>query len=191
MLMRVIPDIYRVVISSRYVAKMMYDNFVERQKVNIYNFLAVSSEVGEVGAIRGRLFETYCHDLFSKGGTFQTRRIDGEQEGLKFPRMKVHYFKSTEDLSSMSSIPDFYAVPWVKNYETVDSIIPSLKICFQMTVSRTHSVKSIEHVFKIFGWERQAVHLRLYFVVPSGIFRPAPSKKQSNLSVYICPLYTI
>ena len=179
---------YRVAISSTYVAKMMYDALVERQKENLYNFLNVSSDVGEVGAIRGKLFEMYCHDLFSKGGTFQTRCIDGERESLTFPCMKVYYFKSTEDLSSMSSKPDFYAVPWVKNYETVDSIIPSLKICFQMTISRRHSIKSTEHVLKIFGWERQAVHLRLYFVVPNVIyesFRPELPKKRSNLSVYV------
>lgn len=63
--------------ASDYVADQVYLQLYTRNGVaiDLKQFLEVSQDIGEVGVLRGILFERHAHAMIANGGSFQIRAL--------------------------------------------------------------------------------------------------------------------
>ena len=159
--------------ASKYVQKKVFETLTKRRKDNVLRFLEASAENTSLAILRGRMFESHCHELLSQQATLKARKLVKKHATQpasyieKFTGREKTYFKSNAELGD----PDNslrYMVPSARNYASVDAIIPGCSQAFQMTVSTSHPVnaKGIISVMDSCHFES----LKLFFVVPSDIF---------------------
>ena len=125
----------------------VFETLVRRQRDNVLRFLAASAEAPALAILRGRMFESHCHEPLSQSTSLKARKLvkrhatqpkDYVEPFIARPNM---YFKNNVELGNTSNSHK-YMVPCAKNYESVDAIIPCCNQAFQMTVSASHPVKT-------------------------------------------------
>ena len=168
--------------ASKWVQKKVYKTLIRTQKDNVFRFLAASAETSALAIIRGRMFESHCHQLLSEQNSFKARKLvkkSAPQPDVwfeAFTARPIVYFKKNEELGEPSN-SDKYMVPCAKNYESVDAIIPCCNQAFQMTVSERHPVKA-NGIISVMD-SCKLTNLKLFFVVPSDVF---PKFVEQNLT---------
>jgi len=102
--------------ASKYVQKKVYETLIRRQKGNVLQFLAASAEVPALAILRGRMFESHCHELLSPSNSLKARKLvkrtatqpkDYVESFIARPNM---YFKNNMELGDTSN-SDKYMVP--------------------------------------------------------------------------------
>ena len=124
----------------------VFETLVRRQRDNVLRFLAASAEAPALAILRGRMFESHCHELLSQSTSLKARKLVKKQVSQpyydeQFTARPNMYFKDNAELGDTSNSHK-YMVPCAKNYESVDAIIPCCNQAFQMTVSASHPVKT-------------------------------------------------
>jgi hypothetical protein len=163
-------DVY--VFASKYVVDRIYPKLLQDKRQQLIGFLAVSDGIGELGPLRGILFERYAHSIIQNGGKFRVRELQEsmrcEETTVDIPRSRLVVFDRE---LSFNEIGDGYVYekPKSKNYESVDSFIRKLSAMFQMTGARNHPCKQsgINKVVHLMGNPKVPL---LYFVVPNDRF---------------------
>ncbi|EPZ32841.1 hypothetical protein O9G_004888 [Rozella allomycis CSF55] len=157
--------------ASDYVADAVYSRLYVSKRQQLLNFIAASDSFGDLGVIRGVLFERFAHSIIQNGGTFKVRELfengtRGPDEEVIFePSRLVVFEQELEDIGD----DNVYEKPKTKIYEAVDSFIRKIAAMFQMTGERYHPTKQAG-VQKVLNLMNNPEHPRLYFVVPKDRF---------------------
>ncbi|RKP20608.1 hypothetical protein ROZALSC1DRAFT_19110 [Rozella allomycis CSF55] len=157
--------------ASDYVADAVYSRLYVSKRQQLLNFIAASDSFGDLGVIRGVLFERFAHSIIQNGGTFKVRELfenstRGPDEEVIFePSRLVVFEQELEDIGD----DNVYEKPKTKIYEAVDSFIRKIAAMFQMTGARYHPPKQAG-VHKVLNLMNNPEHPRLYFVVPKDRF---------------------
>ena len=169
--------------ASPYVSQEVALRYAQFQKAELRDFLSASDAVGQLGALRGNLFEGYSHNVIQRGGTFDRRNLDTNVvDKVTFPAYKLIRLASASDIANLQN--NEYGLPIAKNFESIDAVSLPNNL-FQMTVSHSHPTKSN-------GYKRVAQYMNtvpqqffdLYFVVPPDVFttfgkQPFHTKKKT------------
>lgn len=159
------------VFASEYVADQVYLQLYTEKRDELIQFLAVSEGVGDVGVLRGVLFEKHAHTMISIGGTFQIRELldsklnDSPTVMLQVLATRQLVFDSDSEVQSSDG---YYYRPRIKNYESVDSF-QKPNILFQITGARKHPCKQVG-IHKVLNLLGNPVNPLLYFIVPKDRF---------------------
>jgi hypothetical protein len=157
--------------ASEYVADQVYLQLYTRKRDELIQFLGVSQGVGDVGVLRGVLFERHAHAVISNGGEFQIRELL-DSNFNDSPLLKRQFFASRQlvfDSDSEVQISDgYYYRPRINNYESVDSF-QKPNLLFQMTGARKHPCKQVG-IHKVLHLLGNPVSPFLYFIVPKDRF---------------------
>ena len=62
--------------ASQYVSDRVCEGLLWKKRLDLRNFLAASCCAGELGVLRGNLFESYTHLMQRRGGKFTVRYLD-------------------------------------------------------------------------------------------------------------------
>ena len=169
--------------ASEYVADQVYLQLYTRKRDELLQFLAVSQGVGDVGVLRGVLFERHAHTMISNGGTFQTRELldpnfnDSPMLMLQFLASRQLVFDSDSEVQSSDG---YYYRPRTNNYESVDSF-QKPNLLFQMTGARKHPCKQVG-IHKVLNLLGNPVSPLLYFIVPKDRFSDFKYQKYEDSS---------
>jgi hypothetical protein len=146
----------------------------ETKRGDLIQFLSVSQGVGDVGVLRGILFERHAHTVIANGGVFQIRQLldstltpqdsDTPRE-IQLPRVPQLVFDNDEHVRSVDG---FYFRPLVFNYESVDSF-EKPNALFQMTGAKKHPCKQVG-IHNVLNLLDQPINPSLFFVVPKDRF---------------------
>ena len=157
-------DFVSTVIQHYYVFAMMKES-----KSQFFSMMESIKDEPDQAVFRGKCFESYAHCVFEDGLIleFDVRSLSDATctKTLTIKTKSADTFTSDtkhEDLNS-----DTYYIPESKCFPSVDSFLPPA-LAFQMTVSKTHPIKSsgIQIVKRILDVKK----IDLYFVVPEDIF---------------------
>lgn len=156
--------------ASEYVADQVYLQLYTRKRDELIQFLGVSQGVGDVGVLRGVLFERHAHAVISNGGTFQIRELhdpnfNDSPPRIQFPASTQRLFDSDSEVQLSDG---YYYRPRINNYESVDSF-KTPNLLFQMTGARKHPCKQVG-IHKVLNLLGNPVSPLLYFIVPEDRF---------------------
>ncbi|KAJ4456729.1 hypothetical protein PAPYR_7940 [Paratrimastix pyriformis] len=156
--------------ASRLVRDACFDVLLARDQERLYNFLSTLSPMERNRGLDGILFETYVLRALKRGGTWSlTPHTDAYSpvvllESFVLPRGLVeHRFGEIKDIDPGSS--DIW-IPKSAKFPAIDSLIPSRRLCFQMTIRADHPIEGgtiKELVERLGGGE-----LHIVFVIPPG-----------------------
>ncbi|KAJ3254311.1 hypothetical protein HK103_007282 [Boothiomyces macroporosus] len=167
--------------ASEYVADQVYLQLYKMKREELLQFLSVSGGIGDIGVLRGVLFERHAHTVIANGGKFRIRELirpkpkleDSSKQvdlhavkELELPRLEQLVFDN--DLEVQSANDSYYYRPRITNYESVDSF-EKPNLLFQMTCASKHPCKQagIHKVLNLLG---NPSNPSLYFVVPIDRF---------------------
>jgi hypothetical protein len=180
--------------ASEYVADQVYLQLYTRKRDELIQFLAVSQGVGDVGVLRGVLFERHAHTMISNGGTFQIRELldsnfnDSPKLMFQIPASRQFVFDSDSEVQSSDG---YYYRPRINNYKSVDSF-QKPNLLFQMTGARRHPCKQVG-IHKVLNLLGNPVCPLLYFIVPKDRFNDFKYQKyeDTNGKIMQQPTYAI
>ena len=94
---------------------------------------------------------------------------------IQFPRLDLSFFKDNTDIkSTCNQWADSLWVPFQKNYEGIDALMPQQGVMLQMTRQSRHSIsiKNVNELLKIGVFPRPAMEgsILLIFMVPKDTF---------------------
>ncbi|KAG0023839.1 hypothetical protein BGZ82_010627, partial [Podila clonocystis] len=141
------------------------------------------------GSASGIMFEAYVLRTFREGGyTFELKDLKtGKRARLNIPRNPT--VKNFHTITSANA--DELWIPRIRNYACVDLLMPP-KDLFQVTVSRTHSIKGLPFSKLINSlteerWVASPKEIRIIFVVPSYIYGQFQEQKYLDAAGKVYP----
>ncbi|BDA42991.1 probable crinkler effector protein 16 [Coccomyxa sp. Obi] len=166
-----------VAMASRYVSDMVVKKLLKSYELELRNFLAASTGEGQLGVVRGNLFESFVHQVLPKGGKFTVRYLDSESEGeeevVDVPSGEPCTF---EDIKEVASLPDgCHCRPKSKVFQSVDFLRQPNDIG-QVTQNLQHAPAQSARIREWFevlraGKETPPGPVYLTYVVPPEIFK--------------------
>jgi hypothetical protein len=194
------PRKTQVEFASLYVASEIYFRFDKLKKEDRIRLIVQLKGVGDGSILRGLLYEQYCHEILTKGGTFDLIRIKGSAKGqnsflLKKPEEKTAPDKELMELvcsgkmvcrvDSLGEQENIYRAPKSKTFPGIDGVYRD-QYAFQITVNADgHDVsyKGLkafgEAVRKLELWKENPAALKLVFVVPQDVAEVYLKNKQT------------
>jgi hypothetical protein len=161
--------------ASDYVADQVYLQLYQKKREQLIQFLAVSQGVGDVGVLRGILFERHAHTVIQNGGSFQVRQLvrngpDIACPNIQIPKCLLHLFDNDGEMTEQQVADRWvYERPKINNSESVDSFIRKGPFLFQMTGARYHPCKQVG-LHKVLNLLASPLDAKLFFVVPQDLF---------------------
>ncbi|KJE92459.1 hypothetical protein CAOG_009662 [Capsaspora owczarzaki ATCC 30864] len=172
-------DVENLASEASCIVEQVFQKFRTEERDRLRRFLSAAADSPQHASLRGQLFEEYASNCLQTGGTFPRRHLEtGVSDELRLPRLTCINFRQLTEIDL--SIPDRYYSPTNRNLAAVDAII-SPNVFLQMTVSRSHPVKSEGSLHAISLMPQQEGPAVLYFVVPSDIYPTFP--RQTYLGV--------
>jgi hypothetical protein len=106
----------------------------------VRNIIQATACHSPLAGIRGLFFERYVHRIFQSVPVIMPwRSLENNSSNFTPLRLPSHPLNMFRDISEIK--PNSYNVPLSSNFEGIDSLIPSLGIVFQITVSTHHDLK--------------------------------------------------
>lgn len=178
-IVHIFPDsTYKKVIhdlASSYVRERVTLRLFQEFRRDLEIFLASSSGLRALGALRGYLFEDYAHLKLCAGGIFKIRKL-GTNDVADLPIVKSEPKEYHNIEEAENPQPGFFYFPKVTNFESVDSYAHPNRL-FQVTVAEKHSVKQVglHRILEIMNpeWSQMSCAAdppMLFFVVPPERF---------------------
>ncbi|GAQ93517.1 hypothetical protein KFL_016040010 [Klebsormidium nitens] len=162
-----------MVMASVYVTHRVAYQIWKNEKEALRTFLSSSEGEGSVGALRGNLWEGFCHARLIEGGQFRIRDLSDpllstSDKIFQRPAAAPLVFDKWDDIQGKQD--GQYLRPRSKTNESVDSATQP-NVLFQITVSKRHDLKGA-------GMKKAIEFLRqngpgaveLYFALPSDAF---------------------
>jgi len=161
-----------VTIGTRYIVDCLLNRFLEQQESEVSRLLISSASSPNLGTLRGDVFEGYAHRVLRNGGDFRVRCLDGPDAGAEVMLHLaccdgVYSIREPADLALCPS-DAHYCKPVYPNFPAVDALMLPGNL-FQMTVSKTHSVKHAA-LKRVLEQLPDVPLYDLYFVVPEDIY---------------------
>jgi hypothetical protein len=167
---------FKVMYLSVYIAEQVASRYAQANKGGLITFLLASDDLPNYGNLRGYVFEGYCHNIISAGGSFSIRSLEPgatQKEELQIPKCTKLFAGRAFDSAKQGK--NNYYRPVSRNFGAVDAWIQSVGF-FQITVNAHHGIK-VNEMKNCLPYCREP---NLYFVVPSGMF--SSFKKQNFLT---------
>eukprot|EP00047_Mylnosiga_fluctuans_P024741 m.169108 g.169108 ORF g.169108 m.169108 type:complete len:679 (+) comp9915_c1_seq20:269-2305(+) len=161
--------------ASEYVKDRLLDKLMRAEENALAKFAVASHDIGEVGGLRGQVFEYMAHKRLLRGGMFEARRLtDFGPYKLSVSLQPSHrvYLQSEVDIPSRGTFPatPTYFQPQSRTFPSIDAISAQDKDgpvhLFQMAVG-THPVK-YEGLLTVL--QKVGTASGLYFVMPRDRF---------------------
>ena len=161
-----------VTFGTRYIVDCLLNRFLEQQESELSRFLISSASSANLGPLRGDVFEGYAHRVLRNGGDFRVRCLNGPDAGTEDTLHLaccdgVYSIREPADLAKCPS-DAHYCKPVYPNFPAVDALMLPGNL-FQMTVSKTHSVKHAA-LKRVLEQLPDVSPYNLYFVVPEDIY---------------------
>jgi hypothetical protein len=160
--------------ASVYVTHRVAYQLWKNEKENLRMFLSSSEGEGSVGALRGNLWEGFCHARLIQGGQFRIRELSDPllTTSIKIlnppPGAAPFIFDSWQDIQGKQN--GQYLRPRSRTNESVDSAVQP-NVLFQITVSKRHDLKGAGVKKAIeFLQQNGPGAVELYFTLPSDSF---------------------
>jgi hypothetical protein len=130
----------RIKLASQWVADEVARGLLSQERAGVLDFLRHAVGERHFASVRGQLFESFCHNVFSNRGDFEARSLQTQGS-----RMTMHLSRCSRASSDRVEDVDLtkaglYYQPKSKSFPSVDSLA-SPNMLFQITVSENHSVK--------------------------------------------------
>jgi hypothetical protein len=189
--------------ASVWVFEKVFEKMLLEERESLLSFVRVARgpELGELGALRGRLWEGLCHRALAQGGIFAVRRlypIEGKDEG----GVTIAPCEVTRFYQKLSEARAFNASVYLRPHNMSQPGIDSIRqpgTLYQITSSTSHgiNVKGLKEAMEVM---QEPAQVTLYFVVPEDEFdkfrvngiknlRAAIKKEElSNLSLCVMKL---
>ena len=169
--------------ASQFAAQCVYEKLENTSYASVITTMSAAADRPCLHAVYGRIFESYCHkQLPSEQFKMKSLLPARKSETLALHRER-RFFSKLQEIMSVTTRNDYYFIPEVSNFPTVNAIAPP-DMLFQMTVSLDHSVKR-KYLLKI-KKALQCSSLNLYFVVPENIYEQFPQQKYFNENNQVC-----
>lgn len=131
----------------------------------ISQFLSASAGHSALGGLRGTLFEPAAHRSLIKGGLFEVRDLEtNEETAIVFTSAEHHMFHHIFEIRSQC-----YNQPVIPNFESVFALIPPTTL-FQMTTGDKHPIQ-VQGLKDLTRKLDTTSPIRLYFLLPSDKFQ--------------------
>ena len=95
--------IIHYLLASEYVTEQVYLHLYDTKRNELLQFLAVPHGEGDLGVLRGVLFERYAHTVISSGGVFRIRELTDSNLSstyIQLPELPQPLFDNDSDVSS-------------------------------------------------------------------------------------------
>jgi len=156
--------------ASPWVAERVAYELWRQQQADLQMFVCAAVGMGELGGVRGHLWEGLCHARLAAGGSFRCRDLqtpDSIPVALELqPALTRKVFDDWHSIQHCST--GTYCRPRQKNNAAVDAALRP-DVLFQITVSKRHPINCAGLATAVSGMSQQGC-IKLYFVVPSGVF---------------------
>jgi hypothetical protein len=139
--------------------------------------LILRAQKTELAGFRGLLLEPFVHKLFNETGV--VGRLKNLETGKELGRKKLGPWKKIvyNDHSELVSTANVYNVPHKGNEASIDSLVPSEGLCFQITTSENHGinrpgfVKLMDtHIFDDFKKRKPKNPIQFVWLVEKGAY---------------------
>ncbi|KAI9001970.1 hypothetical protein BC832DRAFT_128309 [Gaertneriomyces semiglobifer] len=145
--------------ASEYVCRRITDYLVQRGKLTLKSFVLASGDMSAAASFRGKLFESWAHDILCQGGRFPTISLeDSSKDDIVLPKREIHRFRNVSEIEAGK-----YNIPMSDSFGAVDAT--SDEGLFQMTLNLDHGIKAK----KLADLEGHVETHKLYFVVPEDM----------------------
>eukprot|EP00243_Klebsormidium_subtile_P007518 TRINITY_DN334_c0_g2_i7.p1 TRINITY_DN334_c0_g2~~TRINITY_DN334_c0_g2_i7.p1 ORF type:complete len:819 (-),score=169.67 TRINITY_DN334_c0_g2_i7:435-2891(-) len=163
--------------ASLYVAEKVAYQLWKNEKESLRLFLSSSEGEGSVGALRGNLWEGFCHARLIEGGLFEIRDLSDPLKRVQEKHLPCSssgqalaplIFDNWKDIQGKPH--GRYLRPRSKTNESVDSGMQP-NILFQITVSKRHDLKpgGMKRALEFLEQNGPGA-VELYFALPSDAF---------------------
>jgi hypothetical protein len=156
--------------ASPWVAEQIAYKLWRDERGALVTFLGAAAGLGELGSVRGHLWEGLCHARLAAGGSFRCRDLQSRgSDPVALELQPAHTRKAFDDWQSIQSCSTgTYCRPRQKNTAAVDAALQPDAL-FQITVGSKHSINCAGLAAALAGMHQQEV-VKLYFVVPTDRF---------------------
>lgn len=178
-----------LVFASKRISIMVYDHLQNMLQPERNKLMAWLDGVGQAAPFQAHIFESFVHERFLKGGDFTIRLLGSPPttEALKIAETVGTYgrFRPKEEPLEQGFFQDVYRIPASKIQESIDSYYLTDKCLymFQVTRNAQHGVKAdglvdlLKQLEKLQAAKEGKIHLKLIFVVPSGMENSYPKQE--------------
>ncbi|CAG8591890.1 2156_t:CDS:2, partial [Funneliformis mosseae] len=140
--------------ASNEISKALYNYYAKNTRETIIKIIRDFARTAGGGDFKVRRLTEKNDNLFSE-----------ETEALQLRELKINQFHDIRDIAS-----DYYNIPEVENFESVDSIVPiygnQANYLYQMTIAETYKIK-VNGLTKLQNKMDMDLPTHLYFVVPN------------------------
>jgi hypothetical protein len=156
--------------ASPWVAERVAYELWRQQQVDLQVFVSAAVGMGELGGVRGHLWEGLCHARLAAGGSFWCRDLQSPgSDPFAIELQPADTRKVFDDWSSIQSCSTVtYCRPRQKNKAAIDAASQPDAL-FQITVGSKHSINCAGLAAAVAGLHQQEA-VKLYFVVPTDRF---------------------
>ncbi|KAF0690949.1 hypothetical protein As57867_017668, partial [Aphanomyces stellatus] len=176
---------FYVTFGSDTIAEKVYDKLMNDCMENLMEFMVTKAGDTNSSGFRGKLFEIFCHRLWSSSGGHRligksmhsdSQSSQGTEYSIAIPdQVEVRSFSKLSEIQFAKNLPGaeakaLYFRPKQKNFACIDAIYWNGQVCYllQMTISNDHGIAH-ESLVKIHDWTTElGINYEFVFVVPKG-----------------------
>ncbi|KAF0696107.1 Aste57867_13115 [Aphanomyces stellatus] len=176
---------FYVTFGSDTIAEKVYDKLMNDCKDKLTEFMVTNAGDTNSSGFRGKLFEIFCHRLWSSSGGHMligkslhsdSQSSQGTEYSIAIPdQVEVRSFSKLSEIQFAKNLPGaeakaLYFRPKQKNFACIDAIYWNGQMCYllQMTISNDHGIAH-ESLVKIHDWTTElGINYEFVFVVPKG-----------------------
>ncbi|KAF0707041.1 Aste57867_6672 [Aphanomyces stellatus] len=176
---------FYVTFGSDTIAEKVYDKLMNDCMENLTEFMVTNAGDTNSSGFRGKLFEIFCHRLWSSSGGHMligkslhsdSQSSQGTEYSIAIPdQVEVRSFSKLSEIQFAKNLPGaeakaLYFRPKQKNFACIDAIYWNGQMCYllQMTISNDHGIAH-ESLVKIHDWATElGINYEFVFVVPKG-----------------------
>jgi hypothetical protein len=173
--LRVQPDFITTYIawaSPQAAERVAYKLWRSDCREQLIAFLSTSAGLGDVGGVRGILWEGYCHARLAAGGEFRCRALTHTDCSGKLEIRSSSLRHIFHEWKALHTFPDgTYCKPRSKGNAAIDAAVLPVML-FQMTSSHRHGINcaGLMTAFEALTVQAPGHQVEYYFVVPPDRF---------------------
>jgi len=138
------------------------------------------------GPLQRRLLESLFHKNIGFGGVFNIKDIKGDVKSVTLPESLTLQCRKVEELKNLQLKSPCYCRPQSSTFKTINSLLVSKNILFQITKAQTHSFDL--NVVEQIRIALKAKHVDFYWVVPPyrfADFKLNPDRESTKCHQYV------
>lgn len=164
--------------ASPWVAEQLAFKLWRDERAALASFVSAAAGMGELGGLRGHLWEGLCHARYAAGGGFSCRDLQSPEAPpflleVAAARSRI-VFEDWQSEQMRTCQAGTYCRPRRRNVAAIDAAVQP-DVLLQITVGQDHPVNCAGLARAVAGMQQQDA-IKLYFVVPPDRFRSFPAQ---------------